>query len=182
LRGKYVKGTTLPCSADMGRWARAIEAFGDTKMPFKVGHIPHVGEFLAFEPADVIRLVIEVTGLTEDSKVRFVQLSDSIDGALITNNMGHVCYGVKVIDRKCVDPTTKQKTATLQSRNNVFPIVILIGKDNTKNVQQFFPAYFYAVQKSCNEKIPQKYGLNVELTHNADMSELLGNLWGEWVQ
>jgi len=125
---KYVKGTTLPCSVDMGRWARDIEAFGDTKMPFKVGHIPDVGEFIAFEPADVIRLVIEVTGLTEDSKVRFVQLSDSIDGALITNNIGHVCYGVKVIDRKCVDPTTKQKTAALQSRNNVFPIVILIVK------------------------------------------------------
>ena len=114
--------------------------------------------------------------------MRFVQLSDSIDGALITNNMGHVCYGVKVIDRKCVDPTTKQKKAALQSRNNIFPIVILIGKENTKNVQQFFPAYFSAVQKACNEMLPQKYGLNVELTHNADMSELLGNFWGEVVQ
>jgi hypothetical protein len=34
---KHVKVTTLPCSADMGRWARVIEAFNDTKMPFKVG-------------------------------------------------------------------------------------------------------------------------------------------------
>jgi hypothetical protein len=73
-----------------------------------------MGEFIAFELADVIRLAIKVTGLTEDSKLRFVQLSDSIDAALITNNMGHVCYGVKVIHQKYVDPTTKQKTVALQ--------------------------------------------------------------------
>jgi hypothetical protein len=55
--------------------------------------------------------------------------------------------------------------------------VILIAKENTKNVQQIFPAYFSAVQKACNDTLPQKYGLNVELAHNADMSELLGYFW-----
>jgi hypothetical protein len=167
---KYVQGTTLACSASMKRMANDIELIADKHVPFSLKYLEGVGEYIEFDAAQVIRHAIIACDLEQDAKVRTISVSDSIDGAQLSKHLGHVCYGIKIIDRKSCDPTSRKKAGGLQSRDQVFPVVILIGKENNSNVREFFPQFFAKVQEAVEVVLPQTHGLSVRLTHNADLS------------
>ena len=52
----------------------------------------------------------------------------------------------------------------------MYPICILIGKETSENMRKFFPRHFQGVQDAVESGLKEKYGYNVELAHNADLS------------
>jgi hypothetical protein len=168
---KYVAGSTIPSSSSLRRVANMIENYAShTGLAFHHGVEEGRGEYISFDPIDVIGQAIMACGLGELARHEFVLLVDSIDGAMLTRHFGHVCYGIKIIDRRSSNPFNRKKGGGVQSRDHVFPICILIGKETRETMTQFFPMYFKATQDAVLKGVYEKYGFKVELAHNADLS------------
>ena len=56
-------------------------------------------------------------------------IAPTMDGAQLTNELGHVTAGVKIVDPRCVHPITGIPVIQFQSRDLCFPFQITFGKD-----------------------------------------------------
>ena len=83
----------------------AFEDYADQYVPFKLNYLEGLGEYIEFDALTVMATAIKACGLEEFAQANVVSISDSIDGAQTSKNLGHVCYGIKVIDRRSTDPT-----------------------------------------------------------------------------
>jgi hypothetical protein len=112
-------------------------------VPFTEGILATGGEFAQFQPKDVIKLIIKAYQLAEVAKDRPIQINQAIDAALITTNMHHTTYGLKMADKGAFDPITKlpiygsTDSCTLQSRNNCFPLMIVLKRETKELFSEF---------------------------------------------
>jgi hypothetical protein len=105
VRGqKYSRQSILPSPASIKRVAKVVESYAHMVVPYEYGILPGGGEFVRWEPADVVKLIILGFGLTTIAKNRPIDLHQAIDGAQLTKRLNHTTYGFKVADRAAKDP------------------------------------------------------------------------------
>jgi hypothetical protein len=81
--------------------------------------------------------------LEEVARHRQIGVNTSIDGAIITTNISMVAAGVKVCDPQAQCPFPKRflldkdTPGGLQSRNNCFPLQVMIGKETQETFKEF---------------------------------------------
>lgn len=89
----------LPSSSKIKRRTRIVDAFAHAKAPFEQFTLAEEyggGEAIEFKIPQVIPLVVRGFQLDEIVKTRPVMIAQSIDGARLTNKVGHLTYGLKV--------------------------------------------------------------------------------------
>jgi hypothetical protein len=76
-----------------------------------------------------------------------VEFSITLDGADLSRNISHVTAGIKINDRRAIDPLTGipigfQDSTKLQSRELCWPVKILIAKDTKVLYKDYFTDFF----------------------------------------
>jgi hypothetical protein len=174
---KFNHKSVLPSSGCIKRVCKLVDSFAQIKVPFKEGMLDTGGEFAQFQPKDVIDLMITSYKLTEISKKRPIKINQAIDAALITTNMHHTTYGLKMADRAALDPFTgrliygSKDCSTLQSRNNCFPLMIVLKKETKELFGEFTEIMRDVFNQSTNgPKIIQGFHNPIDTAFDSDMS------------
>jgi len=123
-----------------------VEEFAKKFIPYKHGTLDTSGEFVKWVPEEMIAMVIKGFGLEEQAKERSVTIHQAMDGAQLSKNITHVTYGFKMVDRGALCPFSKKplfcgnnNTASVQSRNNCFPLKIVMEQESNKIVDLMRP-------------------------------------------
>ena len=98
----------LPSSAAIKKVSIEVEYFAKRMCPFKHGVLQEGGEFVVWNPEQMISMVLKGFGLQEQAKVRPVSINQAIDSANLSKNLGHTTFGCKVCDMGAYCPTTKR--------------------------------------------------------------------------
>jgi hypothetical protein len=142
---KFYHSSILPSSGKIKRTCEIVDNFANQIVPFKEGILETGGEYAKFDPVHVMNLMIKAYNLTEVAKFRSIKINQAIDAALITTNMHHTTYGLKMIDKAAYDPVSKRliygsaDSSTLQSRNNCFPLMIVLKRETKELLKEFTP-------------------------------------------
>jgi hypothetical protein len=174
---RYYRGSLIPCSADMKRAAAVVEYWAKDRLPYEVKQLDCGGELVAFTPDNVLEVAVHALGLAKDAPTRSLHISRCADGASLTKHIGHVLYGVKGNDKGARDPVTSIHSMgntdeqVLQSRNFVFPLVMVIGKENKHLVNNYLKDYFDDTEACGTIRLPAKHGWKpMTMPINSDMS------------
>ena len=163
--------TLLPSSACMQDCASVVERFGRIVAPYRILRNSETGaEGFTFRAADVMAAILIAGHLIHgDAKTRSIHLSQSLDGALFTKNLGHVLGGLKFND-VC--------NILKQSRNSVFPILCVCQHESEALVRSLFRMMMVEIEQGAKIVLPTKFGiLEITISTNCDMScewKLLG--------
>jgi len=143
---KYYRNSILPCSAEIRRVGAEVEEFAAKLIPYKYGTLDTGGEFVEWEPEEMIAMVIKGFGLDQQAKERSITIHQAMDGAQLSKNITHVTYGFKMADRGAFCPFSKkplfcgnEDAASVQSRNNCFPLKIVMERESNKIVDLMRP-------------------------------------------
>jgi hypothetical protein len=175
---KRAQNKVLPSPAALKRIAEVVEHYGNHICPFTTGFLPNGGgEFVEFDPKSVVSLIVKSFQLEDIAKTRPVTLSQSIDGAQLNKRDTHVLYGMKVNDKAAICPVTKQPIfanpdkTTLQSRNNCFPLKMILARE-TKQIYQEFKVLFdmFKAEGTVEESLLGDAYLPINIATNCDMS------------
>ncbi len=143
---RYYRGSVLPSPTCLKRAAKIVERKADDICPIEEIQTQW-GKGLKFCEARTVKLVSDSFDLTEKAKKERVSISESIDASRISSNLSCITAGFKVNDIAAVDPITKSPLCTdglfsnVQSRNNVFPLKLLLAKE-TKESYDAFKSFF----------------------------------------
>jgi hypothetical protein len=169
---KWVRNTVIPSTAELQRAAIVVQHYGSLICPYTIKKMPGEldGECISFSPEDVLRLALRACGLEDSARNRSILVSEAIDGAVFTNLIGHVMFWIKITDFFARDPITG-KIGICQSRNNAFPIDIIIGKETKELMHGHFGEYFRELIHLCEVVFPERYGTKpINLAANMDLS------------
>jgi len=143
---KYYRNSILPCSADIRRVGAIVEEFAKTVIPYRHGTLDTGGEFVEWVPEEMIAMVIKGFGLEEQAKNRSITIHQAMDGAQLSKNITHVTYSFKMADRGAFCPFSKKPLfggnnddASVQSRNNCFPLKIVMERESNQIVDLMRP-------------------------------------------
>ncbi len=143
---KYYRNSILPCSADIRRVGAKVEQFAEKLIPYQHGTLDSGGEFVEWIPKQMIAMVIKGFGLEDEAKRRSITIHQAMDGAQLSKNITHVTYGFKMADRGAFCPFSKKPLfggnsdeASIQSRNNCFPLKIVMERESNKIVDVMRP-------------------------------------------
>ena len=104
---KWKRNCIIPSSAEVKRVHKNVERYGKTKVTLRHGFLDGLrGEYVEFEPDELLVLVIEAFGLTEIAKERPIRINLAIDGAQLSKRMTHVTMGFKINDPAALCPFT----------------------------------------------------------------------------
>jgi len=126
----------LPSPAAIKKVSLQVEYFVKRVCPFKHGILKEGGEFVLWNPEQMVALVLKGFGLEEQAKTRSVSINQAIDSANLSKNLSHTTFGCKVCDMGAYCFTTKKRlygstdATSIQSRNNCFPFMILMAKES----------------------------------------------------
>jgi len=174
---KYYHHSILPCSADIRRVGAEVEAFAGNIIPYKHGTLGTGGEFVEWVPQQMISMVIKGFGLEEEAKKRSISIHQAMDGAQLSKNITHVTYGFKMADRGALCPFSKKplfggndNEASIQSRNNCFPLKIVMERESNDVVDLMRP--IISIVKSMTNPGQKWMGDNepINAPMNSDMS------------
>jgi len=163
----------LPSSAAIKKVSVEVEFFAKRMCPFKHGVLQEGGEFVLWNPEQMIAMVLKGFGLEEQAKIRPVSINQAIDSANLSKNLGHTTFGCKVCDMGAYCPTTKRPLygsadeTSIQSRNNCFPFMIIMAKESKKIIQQMKPIIDKLKEISEHEWLgfqPLKLGFNADMS------------------
>jgi len=143
---KYYRNSILPCSADIRCVGAEVEEFAEKLIPYQHGTLDTGGEFVEWVPEEMIAMVVKGFGLEQQAKERSITIHQAMDGAQLSKNITHVTYGFKMADRGALCPFSKKPlfcgnkdTASVQSRNNCFPLKIVMERESNKIVDLMRP-------------------------------------------
>jgi len=143
---KYYRNSILPCSADIRRVGAEVEQFAEKLIPYRHGTLDTGGEFVEWVPEEMIAMVIKGFGLEKQAKERSVTIHQAMDGAQLSKNITHVTYGFKMADHGAFCLFSKKplfcgndEVASVQSRNNCFPLKIVMERESNKIVDLMRP-------------------------------------------
>ena len=163
--------TLIPSTSCMQECAATVNKFGALLAPYRMLRNTETGaEGFTFRAADVMAAIL-VAGhlLNGEAQERNIYLSQSIDGALFTKNLGHVLGGLKFND-VC--------NLLQQSRHSVFPILCVCQRESETLVRSLFRMMMVEIREGAKIVLPSKFGiLEIKISTNCDMScewKLLG--------
>ena len=141
------------------------------------------GPTFSFDLDVLMRLVLTGHGLdvaaqtTSKKTHQPVIVAYTLDGAQLTNTLGHVTAGIKIVDPRALDPLTGiplHVSGKYQSRDLCFPTQITFGRDCKKLYEDCFQNFFEYFNGTV--KVPAKFGLpelsNFRILSPQDMSSI----------
>jgi hypothetical protein len=141
---KYQQGL-LPSSSCVKDQAKKMYAKGQDVCPI-VRVDSKLGEMYKFEYEQTLRLILKTFGLYEIAQRDSIEICHTMDGAELCDYMNHLTAGVKIIDKRAIDPCSGKPLCcytdnllgfSCQSQNFCFIIKSLIGKDTKENYNHF---------------------------------------------
>ena len=162
--GRPWQRTLLPSRGVLQDMAKEIEEFGEHFAPFKMFRNQKTGsEGFAFRAADVmVGIMMAGNVLDEEAHMRSIHMSQSLDGALFTRNLGHTLGGLKFND---------QGSSMRHSRNGVFPLLCVCSRESKGIVRGIFHRMIREVEEAAETVLPMSLGIEmIVITTNCDMS------------
>jgi len=141
---RYERGF-LPSSAGVQRCAYELHDVAKELIPFSNQTI-NGAEVFQFDYEKKLRFLLKTYKLYEIAQHDSVELCVTMDGAVLTNAVGHLTAGIKITDSRAIDPRTGLPLCSRfhnvvhnnsQSRNNCFVVKSMIGKDCRDSYEQF---------------------------------------------
>ena len=162
--GRPWQRTLIPSRAVLQDMAKEIEDFGEFFAPYKMFCNVHNGsEGFAFRAADVmVGIMMAGNVLDEVAHMRAIHMSQSMDGALFTRNLGHTLGGLKFND---------QGSSIRHSRNGVFPLLCVCSRESKGIIRGIFHRMIREVEEASEMVLPLALGIEmIVITTNCDMS------------
>ena len=161
--GERHKRTLIPSSGSVKKIAAMMERFGAEKIPFRMIRNSKDGtEGFYFRVADMVREVILARKAVAEGMLRNLMMAQTLDGATLTNYTNHTLAGIKFNDKS--NPLTS-------SRNDVTPLVCVMGSETKANVRGIFSVLFAEIAEAANTILPRLLGiLALWIVTNCDMS------------
>lgn len=137
----------IPCSTSVASTAKDLErhAAEEHSLETKETHSQH-GPSHSFDLDTCMRLTLDGYGLSScavtGAAAKPVTLAHALDGAQLTQQLGHVTAGIKLVDPRAVDPVTGPPLCLLQSRDLCFPCQMTFGRDCKKLHEDCFSIFF----------------------------------------
>jgi hypothetical protein len=159
---EYQRGL-LPSRSQIQRAAYELHNVAQDTIPFaKVAS--NRGEVYQYDYERFIRFVLQTFGLYEIAQTDSVELCITLDGAELCDGICHLTAGVKITDRRAIDPRDGSPLSSVddefgrifnvQSRNYCFPVKSLLGKD-TKDAYSEFSDFFKFFEMIQREGLPE---------------------------
>jgi hypothetical protein len=99
---------------------------------------------IRFYTKQLFTYLVHHFGLSEEEKVRQVEIALTVDGAPLDDKIGHVTSGFKIWDKPAICPKTKllifneeKEGPNLQSGKFCFPVAMILVKDNRKTYNKY---------------------------------------------
>ena len=162
--GKARMRTIIPSTSSLQNCAASIELYGSRICPFRmIRNETSMTEGFYFRPADVMKIILKSGGLlTGDAVDRPIHMAQSIDGAVLTKHLSHTLGGLKFNDSS--NPLS-------QSRNSVFPVVCVCGRETTPVVRGLFGRMIQEIDEAAITVLPTAHGIKpIRISTNCDMS------------
>ena len=140
----------IPCGTTISRSAKELEkhAAEEHGLAIQTSMTQH-GLVFSFEINNVIRQIVKQFGLEEytrtGSSAKPVMLTYTLDGAQLTNELGHLTGGIKIVDPRAIDPSTGIPIAIsgkFQSRDLCFVLQLAFMKDSKSAYKDCFADFF----------------------------------------
>jgi hypothetical protein len=142
--GVIPHGTTIAKYAKLLE-QHAVQAYGLAINVEKTRH----GPSLSFDLDTLLRLIICGYGLDKFAATASghppVLIAHTLDGAMLTSNLGHVTAGTKIVDPRAANPMTGIHigiSGFFQSRDLCYPAQIVFGKDCKSLYSDCFGGFF----------------------------------------
>jgi hypothetical protein len=141
-RKKDVRKTVMPSVGQLKKAAAVVERYGKFIVPYTCGVALETGAGKNyFDPEQVIPLLLESFGLDGLATEAPARLAQAIDGSQFSKSIGFILYGLKLANFRPKCPFTEKplhspdgKNTTLQSRDYQMPLMIVIGKEDGRNI------------------------------------------------
>ncbi len=173
----------LPSSTSVRRCARELEDYAKSLLPYEHS-LTTYGPlyYFVFEP--LVRHLAKSFSLDqyakEGSNAPPPQIAGTVDGAKLTNKLHHLLGGFKVLDQRAMDPNSNLPLfldGKFQSRDNCFPAIILLARDNKEIYQTVFKRFFDFLGQLRDTGLPESaYGEALPYW-NIARTEDLSSLW-----
>jgi hypothetical protein len=139
----------LPSGSTVGKCAKQLELHATSEYQFDIKQVDTIhGPVYSFDIHNLIRKVCQAFLLESYAVTGFfsapVQLTYTMDGAQLTNDLGHVTGGVKVVDPRAIDPSTGVALAAsgnFQSRDYSFVVQLAFVKDSKMAYKDCFAGF-----------------------------------------
>jgi hypothetical protein len=139
----------LPSGSTVALCAKQLESHAVAEYGFYIHKVDtRHGPVYSFDIPNLIWKVCQAFSLEQyavtGSTAAPVQLTYTMDGAQLTNDLGHVTGGIKVVDTRAVDPTTGiplAATGNFQSRDFSFVAQIAFVKDSKQTYKDCFQEF-----------------------------------------
>jgi hypothetical protein len=132
---------------------------------------------IKFNVRQLFKYIIHHFRLSEEAKIRKVEIAITVDGAPLDDKTGHITIGFKVCDKDAVDPSTKQKifnedddSPNLQSGKFCFPVAMIFAKYDKQAYNKYLRDIFEKVDKLRNEGVPECEWLPFDISEPQDMT------------
>ena len=140
----------IPCGTTIARTARKLEQHAASEHGLAIEQTTtNHGPVFSFEFYNLIRLVIKSFGLQDyactGSTAKPVMLTYTLDGAQLTNELGHLTGGFKIVDPRAIDPLSGIAIAIngkWQSRDLCFVTQLAFVKDSKAAYNDCFAEFF----------------------------------------
>ena len=163
--GEPRKHTMIPSTSAIRRCANLIETFADTVIPCRpIKSKKNGSEGFYFRAADVFVAILKAANMLDgEARERAIMFAQSLDGATLTKSLSHVLGGLKFNDRGGPLKT--------QSRDMVFPLVCVIGRETKSLVRGLFSRMIREIEEAANKVLPTMYAIvALKIVTNCDMS------------
>lgn len=107
---KWEQGS-LPARSTVQKQGRKMYEVGQQIIPIKAVDCD-LGEMFMFEYEPKLRLILKTFGLETVAASSSIELAITLDGAELCDNLSHLTAGVKVVDKRAIDPRTKRPLCT----------------------------------------------------------------------
>ena len=168
----------FPSGQTVGNYARKLEAHCRDKLGLDIKETTSdFGVSYKFDFDILLRLIIEGYGMVDVAKAgsreRPMLIAPTLDGAKLTNELGHVTGGIKIVDPRCINPLTGTPIVNFQSRDLCYVFQLTFGKDCTGVYDVCYDEFFKyfggsVVVPSTVDGKPELS--NIEVVSPADMS------------
>jgi hypothetical protein len=107
---KWEQGA-LPARSTIQKQARKMYDVGQQIIPIMPVQCP-LGEMFMFDYERKLRLILKTFGLEEVASRSSIEICITLDGAELCDYLSHLTAGVKVVDKRAIDPRSKKPLCT----------------------------------------------------------------------
>jgi hypothetical protein len=131
---------------------------------------------IRFDTKQLFTYLVHHFGLSEEAKVRQVEIALTVDGAPLDDKIGHITIGFKMCDKaarcsimKLLIFNEEKEGPNLQSGKFCFPVAMILAKDNKETYNKYLREIFNDVQVLRSEGIPELSWLTFDIPEPQDM-------------